>query len=288
MQKQKNSFSLLYNQLWLVDDEKLKQVNSNFKPQQWLNLSNDKVKDMREQVAILMTNKVVETKKEIITIIKQSPENKITPAIMQDATIKKDLHTHINMALKNNENLIDNWDDLTNSINKCTNCNLCNGRKNVVIDRGNRNAKWMFIGEAPGENEDIQGSPFVGASGELLNKMITAMKLNPEHDVYICNVIKCRPPYNRNPEPDEVAKCNHYLLSQINLVNPDIIITLGRFASQTILNTDAAVNKLRSKAHQFNNIPVIVTFHPSYLLRNPAAKKDAWEDLQLAMKVFKN
>ena len=163
---------------------------------------------------------------------------------------------------------------------------MSNGRQNTVIDRGNRQAKWMFIGEAPGEHDDVKGVPFVGASGELLDKMITAMKLDVNNDVYICNVIKCNPPYNRNPESHEVNMCNNYLLSQINLVKPQIIIALGRFASQALLSSDLATNKLRGQVHSIKNIPVIVTYHPAYLLRNVAAKKDAWEDLQLAMKVF--
>jgi DNA polymerase len=184
------------------------------------------------------------------------------------------------------QDLINNWDSLVSSINICNKCDLSNGRQNTVIDRGNRQAKWMFIGEAPGEHDDVKGVPFVGASGELLDKMITAMKLDVNNDVYICNVIKCNPPYNRNPESHEVNMCNNYLLSQINLVKPQIIIALGRFASQALLSSDLATNKLRGQVHSIKNIPVIVTYHPAYLLRNVAAKKDAWEDLQLAMKVF--
>ena len=144
----------------------------------------------------------------------------------------------------------------------------------------------MFIGEAPGANEDIQGLPFVGAAGELLDKMIHAMQLNTERDVYICNVVKCRPPSNRNPDISEIEACKNYLLNQIRLVKPRMIVTLGRFAIQTILNTQEAVGKLRGQIHRYNDINVVATFHPSYLLRNPAAKKDAWRDLQLAMKAF--
>ncbi|MCC2625182.1 MAG: uracil-DNA glycosylase [Burkholderiales bacterium] len=183
-------------------------------------------------------------------------------------------------------NLIDNWDTLVENISNCTKCGLCKDRKNVVIERGSRSAKWMFVGEGPGEQEDIQGKPFVGASGQLLQKMIAAMNLNPATDVYICNVVKCRPPYNRNPEPSEIEVCRNYLFSQIELVKPQVIITLGRFAHQTLLNTTEAVGRLRLKQHVYQGIPLVVTYHPAYLLRNPSAKKDAWADLQLAMKVF--
>lgn len=177
------------------------------------------------------------------------------------------------------------WQELNNQIVGCEKCSLCNGRTNIVIERGNRAAKWMFIGEGPGEHEDLQGKPFVGASGQLLDKMISAMKLNPIEDVYIANVVKCRPPFNRNPEKEEIIACSNYLFSQIELVKPDIIITLGRFAAQTLLKSDVAVGKLRNKVHTYKNIPLIVTYHPSYLLRTPNAKKEAWHDLQLALKI---
>lgn len=182
--------------------------------------------------------------------------------------------------------LIDNWNTLVDNITNCSKCNLCHSRQNVVIERGSRTAKWMFVGEGPGEREDLQGKPFVGASGQLLQKMIAAMQLDPVSDVYICNVVKCRPPSNRNPEANEIELCKNYLFSQIELVKPRIIITLGRFAFQTLLNTDAALSRLRLKEHHYQKIPLIVTYHPAYLLRNPSAKKDAWADLQLAMKVF--
>ena len=183
--------------------------------------------------------------------------------------------------------LIESWDKLTDLINNCTDCKLCNSRKNLVIERGNRNSQWMFIGEAPGENEDIEGLPFVGSAGQLLDKMLLAMKLDKNNDVYICNTVKCRPPQNRNPEIDEIESCHNYLLSQINLVKPKIIVALGRIAAHTLLQTTMATGKLRQQIHYINeNIPVIVTYHPAYLLRNPAAKKDTWEDLQLAMKTF--
>ncbi len=179
-----------------------------------------------------------------------------------------------------------NWEQLAHKVSICENCKLCENRTQTVLERGNRNAKWMFIGEGPGEQEDLQGRPFVGASGQLLDKMIAAMKLNIENDVYIANVIKCRPPRNRNPEPEEISSCKNYLLQQINLVKPQMIITLGRYAVQTLLDTEIAVGKLRGKVHHYQDIPLIATYHPSYLLRTPSAKKDAWDDLQLAMRHY--
>lgn len=178
------------------------------------------------------------------------------------------------------------WQELVHEISNCDKCKLCHGRTNIVIERGNRDAEWMFIGEGPGEQEDLQGKPFVGASGQLLDKMIAAMKLDAANDIYIANVVKCRPPHNRNPEAEEISACSDYLMNQIRLVNPRIIITLGRFAAQTLLNTDLAIGKLRKQIHHYQQIPVIVTYHPSYLLRTPSAKKDAWEDLQLSMQTF--
>lgn len=181
-----------------------------------------------------------------------------------------------------------NWEQLAHKVSICENCKLCENRTQTVLERGNRSAKWMFIGEGPGEQEDLQGRPFVGASGQLLDKMIAAMKLNTEEDVYIANVIKCRPPRNRNPEPEEINSCKNYLLQQIKLVKPQMIITLGRYAVQTLLDTELAVGKLRGKLHHYQDIPLIATYHPSYLLRAPSAKKDAWDDLQLAMRHYFN
>jgi uracil-DNA glycosylase family 4 len=278
MQKN-NQFKLLYNQLWLFDERKVQQINPQVKLGQWQNIE-DSGDNMRENVAILMSE---QTKLRVEKEEKWLTKRKETPAILAKSIV---LNQSNEFKINVPQDLINNWDSLVSSINICNKCDLSNGRQNTVIDRGNRQAKWMFIGEAPGEHDDVKGVPFVGASGELLDKMITAMKLDVNNDVYICNVIKCNPPYNRNPESHEVNMCNNYLLSQINLVKPQIIIALGRFASQALLSSDLATNKLRGQVHSIKNIPVIVTYHPAYLLRNVAAKKDAWEDLQLAMKVF--
>jgi DNA polymerase len=261
-----NPFKLLYRQLWLVDEQKLNQLNATAKVDDWHRLLNQpSVSNIPALVP--PANLAAVTPKPLPNQQPSIPVSSITqPRSLQP---------------------LKSWDKLVDEVSSCNKCGLAQGRTNVVIERGNRNAQWMFIGEAPGANEDLQGLPFVGVSGELLNKMISAMGLNPQHDVYICNVVKCRPPANRNPDTSEIQSCNNYLLSQIDLVKPKVIITLGRFAIQTILNTQEAVNKLRGKVYNYHDTMVVATFHPSYLLRNPAAKKDAWDDLQLAMKAFK-
>lgn len=181
----------------------------------------------------------------------------------------------------------DDWQQLEKSIQSCRRCVLCKSRTNVVIERGNREAKWLFIGEAPGSEEDKEGKPFVGKAGQLLDKMIVAMNLNPDKDVYICNVVKCRPPNNRNPDINEINNCKNYLYNQINMVSPTIIVTLGRFATDALLDSGlSSINTLRLKKNVYKTIPVIVTYHPAYLLRNTTAKKDAWQDLKFALSVF--
>ena len=284
-----NQFNLLYRQLWKIDTNKFNKINSSIKLESWLGLSENELKDMREQVAILMPTDKTKTLNHVIQPIKPTTTSyKLeTPAVLIRQHPHKQV-THIQKPIHQMSNKQYNWEDLVEQIKQCTACNLSKTRSHVVIERGNRNAKWMFIGEAPGEKEDLQGVPFVGASGELLNKMIDAMKLDVVNDVYICNIVKCRPPYNRNPEIIEIEQCSNYVYNQIRLVNPTIIIALGKLASNMLLNTNLAINKLRNKIHDFEGIPVIATFHPSYLLRNTDAKKDAWIDLQLAMKVFSN
>ena len=163
------------------------------------------------------------------------------------------------------------------------NCNLCNlskTRTNVVFGEGNPNAKIMFIGEAPGREEDIQGRPFVGRSGEILTKMIENVLFLKRDEVYISNIVKCRPPQNRDPQIEEVESCKGYLLKQIEIINPKIIVTLGRIAFKYLLNDETPITKARGKIYNFKGIKVIPTFHPSYLLRNPSKKKEALRDLQ--------
>ena len=162
----------------------------------------------------------------------------------------------------------------------CTRCKLHTmGRRQVVFGVGNPDAALMFVGEAPGADEDEQGVPFVGRAGQLLTKIIEAIDLRRD-EVYIANVIKCRPPSNRNPEPDEIAQCEPFLLAQITAVRPAVIVTLGTFATQVLLRTDESISKLRGRTHEYRGAVVIPTFHPAYLLRNPSAKRDVWEDMK--------
>lgn len=256
-----DAYKLLYNNLWLDKFAKPALLHT---PQNSLSNRN-KVSDPKPLIPEIPT--VAKT------LISKSEVSNITKATSEISSVNSPL-------------IIDNWANLVADASNCVKCELCHSRKNIVIERGSRTANWMFVGEGPGEQEDIRGQPFVGASGQLLQKMIAAMGLNSEEDVYICNVIKCRPPANRNPTPKEIDLCKNYLFSQIELVKPQIIITLGRFAYQTLLNTDIALGRLRLKQHRYKSIPLIVTYHPAYLLRNPNAKKDAWADLQLAMNVF--
>jgi len=183
------------------------------------------------------------------------------------------------------------WGTLQATVAQCRACGLCQGRKNTVFGVGDRSAQWMVIGEAPGENEDLQGEPFVGQAGKLLDNMLKAIGLNRavegEQDgqagVYIANTLKCRPPGNRNPEPVELQTCAPYLARQVALVQPKIILAMGRFAVQSLLQTTEPIGKLRGRVHQYEGVPVVVTYHPAYLLRNPADKAKAWADLVLAL-----
>lgn len=172
-------------------------------------------------------------------------------------------------------------------VEACTACGLCESRRHAVYGAGATQAKWMVVGEAPGEQEDREGLPFVGRSGQLLDAMLRAVGMSRNDDVFIANVIKCRPPGNRNPKPEEIAACSPYLMRQIALVQPAGLLVLGRFAAQVLLGTDAAIAQLRGKVHAFKgedgrDIPVVVSYHPAYLLRSPAEKARAWQDLQLA------
>jgi DNA polymerase len=159
---------------------------------------------------------------------------------------------------------------------------LCKGRTNIVFGVGAPQAKLMFVGEGPGRDEDLQGEPFVGAAGQLLNKMIAAMGLL-RSDVYIANVVKCRPPNNRDPEPDEVAACEPFLKQQIAAVRPKVIVALGRHAAQTLLRDSTPITRMRGKWREYERTPLMPTYHPAYLLRNPAEKRPVWQDLQTVM-----
>lgn len=179
------------------------------------------------------------------------------------------------------------WDTLKEEVMGCVACGLCESRTQPVFGVGPRNARWMVVGEAPGEQEDRQGDPFVGRSGQLLDSMLAAVGLSRQQDVFIANVIKCRPPGNRNPKPEEVATCSPYLMRQMALLKPERILLLGSFAAQTLLNTQASVGSLRGKVHTLaiegGQVPAVVSYHPAYLLRSPHEKARAWQDLRLAV-----
>ncbi|MCY1342333.1 uracil-DNA glycosylase, family 4 [compost metagenome] len=177
------------------------------------------------------------------------------------------------------------WPALDAAVAGCTACGLCQTRTNTVFGVGDRQAEWMLVGEAPGENEDLQGEPFVGQAGKLLDNMLGALGLARGRNVFIANVLKCRPPGNRNPEPAEVAQCEPFLRRQIALVRPKVIVVLGRFAAQSLLRTTTPIGKLRGTVHTYEGIPVVVTYHPAYLLRTLTDKARAWEDLCLAREV---
>ena len=174
-------------------------------------------------------------------------------------------------------------DDVRARMGECTLCKLHKGRHTIVFGVGNPEARLMFVGEAPGEDEDLKGEPFVGKAGQLLTKMIEAMGLRRE-DVYICNTVKCRPPNNRNPEPDELAACEPFLKGQLASVKPEVIVTLGKFAAQALLREQTPITRLRGQWREYEGIPVMPTFHPAYLLRSPQEKTKVWEDLQSVMK----
>jgi DNA polymerase len=177
-----------------------------------------------------------------------------------------------------------NWEELEAAVRTCTKCSLHATRTQTVFGVGHRHARWMFIGEAPGADEDRQGEPFVGRAGQLLNSILFAIGLKRE-EVYIANVLKCRPPGNRDPQPEEVVQCEPYLIRQIELIQPRLIVALGRHAAHSLLKTEVPLGKLRGQRLSYHGTPLIVTYHPAYLLRNPADKRKVWDDLRLAKAV---
>ncbi len=181
------------------------------------------------------------------------------------------------------------WSIIESQVSTCRACQLHKGRNNPVFGDGDMNSDWFFIGEAPGKDEDLQGKPFVGRAGRLLTEVIFSMGLSRE-EVFIANILKCRPPDNRDPKPGEVAKCFPYLEKQIELVKPKVIVAVGRIAAHSLLGTDLPMGQLRGKIHDFgnNNIPTLVIYHPAYLLRSPSKKRKVWEDLQLVENILDN
>ena len=180
------------------------------------------------------------------------------------------------------------WAELKAAVAGCTVCELNKTRTQTVFGVGDENADWLFIGEAPGVDEDAQGEPFVGQAGKLLDNMLKSIGLKRGDNVYIANVVKSRPPSNRNPLPDEIAACMPYLMRQIELIQPKLIITLGKIASEALLGREATIASLRGKVHAYQGIPLIVTYHPAYLLRTLQDKARAWEDLCLAKQTMQD
>lgn len=174
-------------------------------------------------------------------------------------------------------------DGVRAELGDCTRCRLASTRTQIVFGSGNPDARILFVGEGPGRDEDRQGLPFVGRAGELLTDIIQkGMKID-RSDVYICNVVKCRPPDNRNPEPEEVAACSPFLIQQIEAVRPEVIVALGKFAAQTLLESATPITRLRGRWHEYQGIPLMPTFHPAHLLRNPSYKRQVWEDIKQVM-----
>jgi DNA polymerase len=180
------------------------------------------------------------------------------------------------------------WIELKQAVPACTACGLHKSRTQTVFGVGDENADWMLIGEAPGAEEDRLGDPFVGQAGKLLDNMLAAIGLRRGENVYIANVLKCRPPGNRNPEPGEVEKCTPFLKEQIALIQPKLIIAMGRFAAQTLLASDATIASMRGRVFRYEGVPLIVTYHPAYLLRNLPDKAKAWADLLFARKTMQS
>lgn len=174
---------------------------------------------------------------------------------------------------------------LQKSLEGCKRCRLSEGRTHIVFGDGNPEAQLVFVGEGPGHEEDVQGLPFVGQAGRLLTRMIHAIGLS-RHEVYICNVVKCRPPQNRTPLPDEIATCSPFLFKQLEIIKPRVICALGACASETLLRTKQPMNRIRGKIFNWQNIPVVPTFHPAYLLRNSLEKRKAWEDILTVRKLL--
>lgn len=211
------------------------------------------------------------------------------PSPVLDAVTPADL-SRAEMSEPKNENLAVNslnWPDLSKQVAACRACPLCQQRKQAVLGVGDTQADWLFIGEGPGADEDVQGEPFVGQAGKLLDNMLLALDLKRDSKVYIANAVKCRPPGNRTPEAAEMAACRPYLLRQIALIKPKIIVLLGKAALHSVLHEDKSLASMRGQRFDFQGIPVVVTYHPAYLLRNLPEKAKAWEDLVFARNILR-
>lgn len=222
------------------------------------------------------TDRIIATKKSIKTLA--GPANKMKRKTIRRITNQTDIFES-----RTKQTL----EEIRNELGECTRCKLHEGRNNIVFGDGNPNARLVFVGEGPGRDEDIQGKPFVGRAGMLLTKIITAMGLNRK-DVYICNVVKCRPPQNRNPEADEVTACKPFLLKQIRSINPEVIVCLGSVATSLLLQIkNPRMANLRGQFHEYENSKLMITYHPAAVLRNTSLKKPIWEDIKLVMNELK-
>jgi DNA polymerase len=215
------------------------------------------------------------------------PASRAAPAAAASAVPAIAVPDTAHRAAREREIAVLDWSALRERVATCRACRLCEGRTQTVFGVGHERAHCMIVGEAPGENEDLQGEPFVGAAGQLLDRMLQAVGMtrsaaDAAQQVYIANTLKCRPPRNRNPEPDELALCSAYLWRQIELVQPRLLLAMGRFAVNTLLDSNEPIGRLRGRVHRWRELPVVVTYHPAYLLRNPADKARAWADLCLA------
>jgi uracil-DNA glycosylase family 4 len=204
-----------------------------------------------------------------------------TPAVAVAApeVVEPRIPAVVEPAFVNPEHGALSWDDLRSTVAACRKCRLCEARKQAVLGVGDANADWLFVGEGPGAEEDQRGEPFVGQAGKLLDNMLAAIGLKRGNDAYIANAVKCRPPENRTPAPEETAACLPYLARQVELIQPKLIVALGRPAAQTLLQSEVKIAAARGRLHDYRGIPVIVTYHPAYLLRTPQDKAKAWEDL---------
>jgi len=245
-------------------------------------LSQESAPEELAAVAVALRRHLQRRQRAGIRVVPRGALNGASPAATRDASpisgIEGDLFADASVDQARS------LEDLRAAIGDCRRCKLCSGRRHIVYGVGNPQARLMFVGEGPGRDEDLQGEPFVGRAGQLLTDIITkGMELKRE-DVYIANVVKCRPPENRNPEPDEVAACEPFLKKQIELIRPEIIVGLGKFAVQTLLQSKVPISKLRGAWHSYHGIKLMPTYHPAYLLRNPADKKLVWEDIKKVLK----
>ena len=226
----------------------------------------------------------VDRNKEVINVVEETAIEKAKQAIKEPVNEVVQQPAQISPVSDFPEELA----ALKKEVSVCTQCELHQTRTQTVFGVGNPQADWLVIGEAPGADEDKQGEPFVGRAGQLLNSMLIAMGLKREQ-VFIANILKCRPPNNRDPKPEEVVACESYLKQQIELIKPKIILAVGRIAAQNLLKVDTPIGKMRGNQYQYpdNELPVIVTYHPAYLLRSPREKRKVWEDLKAAMRIYK-